>query len=63
MADSLTYNNIIVGKSIPIKYRAGTVTGENFVAGTVLGKITASGKLKKLIQLHQMVLKKSMVSY
>lgn len=48
MADSLTYNNIIVVKSIPIKYRVGTVTGENFVAGTVLGKITASGKLKKV---------------
>mgnify|MGYP003600088106 FL=1 len=48
MADSLKYNNIIVGKSIPIKYRAGTVTGENLVAGTVLGKITASGKLKKV---------------
>lgn len=48
MADSLTYNNIIAGKSIPLKHRAGTITGGNFVAGTVLGKITASGKLTKI---------------
>lgn len=45
---ALTFNNLIVGKDIPFKFKAYTITGGNYTAGTALGQITASKKLTKL---------------
>jgi hypothetical protein len=42
------YENVVAGDFPRVTESAVIITGQNLTAGTVVGKITASGKLKKV---------------
>lgn len=45
MAETFTYDNLFAGKVQPVVSGSETITGAALTRGTVLGRITASGKL------------------
>lgn len=45
---ALSYDNLVAGDHPIVTETAVLISGQNCVIGTVLGKITASGKLKKV---------------
>lgn len=48
MAETFNYDNLFAGKIQPVVAGSETVTGAAYTRGTVMGRITASGKLVAL---------------
>lgn len=48
LTETFSYNNLFAGNVMPVVTDKATITGGTYTAGTVLGRITASGKLKKV---------------
>lgn len=46
--ETFSYNNLFAGNVMPVVTDKGTITGGTYIAGTAMGRITASGKLVKV---------------